>query len=60
MLFLGAGASAAFGIATMEGFVEELVQSLSDKNDWRNEVLEIKRRLEDKKSAGTSKSCRQL
>lgn len=49
MLFLGAGASAAFGIATMEGFVEELVQSLSDKNDWRNEVLEIKRRLEDKK-----------
>lgn len=44
MLFLGAGASAALGIPTIEGFTDKIIASL-DNNEWKNELLAMKNRL---------------
>lgn len=64
MLFLGAGASAAFSIPTMTTFVDEILKSLSATNtdtdrkmdevrkkqieEWTNVILQIRDRIERK------------
>ena len=49
MLFLGAGASNAFNIPTMTTFVDEILKSLStDSQEWKEEILTIRNRLEEK------------
>ncbi len=49
MIFLGAGASYPFGIPTMNGFTDTVIESLHSINiDWHKKLLEIKSSLQTK------------
>jgi hypothetical protein len=49
MIFLGAGASFPFGVPTMNGFTDSIIDSLSAINsEWKQRLVEMKDNLQSK------------